>query len=72
VIARARANGATLACAPEDVAPITTAEYPTAATRPLNSRLDATKLRSTFGLTLPAWTDDVDAVVDHLCTSPVA
>ena len=72
VIARARANGAALACAPEDVAPITTAEYPTAAVRPLNSRLDTSQLRSTFGLTLPAWEDDVDAVVDHLCTSPVA
>lgn len=34
---------------------ITTADYPTPAKRPANSRLDCTKLQSTFGLTLPSW-----------------
>ncbi len=29
--------------------------YPTAARRPLNSRLDTTRLAQTFGLTLPPW-----------------
>ncbi len=37
------------------VLPITTAEYPTPAVRPANSRLDNTKLRSVFGLSLPDW-----------------
>lgn len=67
VIARASANGAALVCAPDDVLAIGSAEYPAAAVRPLNSRLDTTRLRATFGLSLPAWRDDVNAVVDQLC-----
>lgn len=39
----------------EEIAPIPSAAYPAAAPRPLNSRLDCTKLRTTFGLTLPDW-----------------
>lgn len=34
---------------------ITTAEYPTAAPRPANSRLDCTALKAVFGLDLPDW-----------------
>jgi len=37
------------------VAPITTAEYPTPARRPLNSRLDCTLVAERFGLRLPNW-----------------
>jgi dTDP-4-dehydrorhamnose reductase len=37
------------------IVPITTAEYPSPAKRPLNSRLDTGKLITTFGVTLPAW-----------------
>ena len=37
------------------VVPIATSEYPTAARRPMNSRLSNTKLRSTFALELPHW-----------------
>lgn len=39
--------------------PISTSEYPTPAKRPHNSRLDTTKLQSTFGLHLPPWQNDV-------------
>ncbi|OSZ71820.1 dTDP-4-dehydrorhamnose reductase [Hydrogenophaga sp. IBVHS1] len=38
-----------------EVLPIPTSAYPTAARRPLNSRLDTTRLRQTFGLSLPRW-----------------
>lgn len=38
-----------------EVLPIASSAYPTAARRPLNSRLDTTRLRQTFGLTLPRW-----------------
>ena len=38
-----------------DLTPISTAEYPTLAVRPANSRLDAGKLRHAFGITPPAW-----------------
>lgn len=39
------------------VTAITSADYPTAAQRPLNSLLATTKLTSEFGLTLPDWRD---------------
>jgi len=48
---------------PARVHPITTAEYPTAARRPANSRLDTSLLRDTFGLTLPDWSVGVRNVV---------
>ena len=35
--------------------PIPTSQYPTAAARPLNSRLDCTKLKDVFGIELPDW-----------------
>jgi dTDP-4-dehydrorhamnose reductase len=72
VIARARERGVALACAPEAVHAITTAEYPTPAVRPKNSRLDTTRLRSTFALALPDWRVDVDTIVDSLCPVPTA
>lgn len=51
---------------PARVHPITTAEYPTPARRPANSRLDTTRLRSTFGVALPAWSEGVREVVRDL------
>lgn len=53
VIATAREHGERLAV--ETINPISTAEYPTPANRPLNSRLDTTKLRDAFSLQLPDW-----------------
>jgi len=38
-----------------EVEPIPTSAYPTAAKRPLNSRLDCTKVSGQFGLELPHW-----------------
>ena len=38
-----------------NVVPITTAEYPTPATRPANSVLDKSKIRDTFGVDTPWW-----------------
>lgn len=37
------------------IRPITTAEYPTAAKRPSYSLLDKTKIKKTFGVTVPEW-----------------
>jgi len=51
---------------PARVHPITTAEYPTAARRPANSRLDTTRLRSTLGIEFPDWTVGVREVVRTL------
>lgn len=43
----------------QSIAPIATTDYPTAAVRPLNSRLDTRRLRRAFGLHLPDWRDGV-------------
>jgi dTDP-4-dehydrorhamnose reductase len=44
--------------------PISTAEYPTTAQRPQNSRLDCTKLAQCFGLALPAWERSLAQVME--------
>ena len=48
------------------VTAITTAEYPTPARRPANSRLDCTKLATAFGVTLPRWENGVAECVRRL------
>lgn len=45
---------------------ITTAEYPTPARRPANSRLDSSRYRQTFGSHLPDWRDGVRRCVAAL------
>jgi dTDP-4-dehydrorhamnose reductase len=42
------------------VVPIRTEEYPTAARRPRNSRLDCARLRSAFGVALAPWQEGLD------------
>jgi len=49
-----------------NVKPITTADYPTPARRPANSRLDGSKLREAFGVRLPAWQEGVADCVARL------
>jgi len=66
IIARAGAMGLSLKAKPEAIAPIATADYPLPAIRPANSRLDTSKLRSTFALALPDWTVGIDDVLDCL------
>lgn len=58
LVAEAQRLGASLGVAPEAIRAIATADYPTPAVRPLNSRLDTGKLRQALGLTLPDWRDD--------------
>jgi dTDP-4-dehydrorhamnose reductase len=48
---------------------ISTAEYPTAAKRPANSRLDCSKLERTFGWRMPEWKQSLQAVIDDLYRS---
>jgi len=49
-----------------EVAPISAADYPIAARRPMNSRLDNGKLERTFGLRLPDWRAQLDEVLARL------
>ena len=55
VVSAALAAGKPLRTTPERILPIATADYPTAAKRPANSRMATAKLRETFGLVLPPW-----------------
>jgi dTDP-4-dehydrorhamnose reductase len=50
----------------EDIIAISTAEYPTPAARPQNSRLDNTKLKSVFKLELPSWQQGLQQVIQSL------
>lgn len=45
---------------------IRTADWPTPAQRPADSRLDSAKLERVFGVTLPDWRRSVARTVDHL------
>jgi len=70
-IDRARRRGAAVRVADGAIAPIASAAYPQAARRPLNSRLDTTKLRNAFELALPPWQAGVDRVVDELTAKEI-
>lgn len=48
---------------------ITTADYPTPAKRPANSRLDCGKLARLYGVALPHWRQSLDACVERLLSS---
>ncbi len=49
---------------------ITTAEYPTPARRPANSRLDCARLAAVFGVRLPAWEDGLARVMAEGAARP--
>ena len=62
VFAASRAKGGPSAV----VNRITTAEFPTQAKRPANSRLDCSKLERVYGLTLPDWRGPLERTVSRL------
>ncbi|QEI08405.1 dTDP-4-dehydrorhamnose reductase [Pigmentiphaga aceris] len=66
VVEQARTTLGADALAVRDVLPITTAEYPLPAARPANSCLCCDKLKTHFGVCLPAWQDGVQQVVQQL------
>lgn len=65
-VAHAAQCGMPLKTPADQVHPIPSSQYPVAAARPGNSRLDTAKLRQTFGLSLPSWEDGVRSVVAEL------
>lgn len=66
VIDWARAQGRPIRVTPEALRPIPTSAYPTAAQRPLNSRLDTRKLQAAFGLQLPHWQRGVQRMLTEI------
>ena len=66
VIEWARANGRPVKVAASQIKAVPTSAYPTPARRPLNSRLDTTKLRQAFDLTLPDWQVGVQRMLQEI------
>ena len=66
VIEWARARGHPIKVEPHAVRPMATRDYPTAARRPLNSRLDSGRLQQTFGLVLPPWQLGVERMLSEV------
>jgi dTDP-4-dehydrorhamnose reductase len=68
LIVEALAAEAKLKLTPDAIVPIPASQYPAKAARPANSRLDTTKLRTAFGLTLPPWQDGIRQLIKTLAT----
>ncbi len=51
----------------KNVKPISTAEYPTKATRPPFSALDCSLIKKNFGISIKPWQDSLKAVIRQLC-----
>lgn len=66
VVSEALHSGKRLRARPDDIMPISTAEYPTAARRPANSRLDTSRLRRTFGLEMPPWQSGIQHLLQQI------
>jgi len=66
VLEQAHQRGQNLRVKASEVCPIPTSEYPTPARRPLNSRIDCTRLQTTFGLTLPPWQQGVARMIQEI------
>jgi len=66
VVSEALAAGKPFKLSPDAIRPVSSSEYPTAAKRPANSRLDTSKLRSTFELELPDWQCGVRRILQQI------
>lgn len=63
IVAGLTSRGVELAV--ETIVPISTADFPTKAKRPGNSRLDLSRLKNRFGVTTPAWQDALSVELDN-------
>ena len=66
IVEQAARHGMPIKARAHAIEAIASADYPTAAKRPHNSRMDASRLQQAFGLELPPWEHGVDAVVAEL------
>ena len=66
VIDMARQLVPTLPLKVQDIAPVASSAFVTAARRPHNSRLDTSKLQTTWGLHMPAWQHGVDRMLAEI------
>lgn len=66
IVLEARAADRPVKLIPETIRGISSSEYPAAAKRPANSRLDTGKFRKTFGLELPDWKSGVRHILQQI------
>lgn len=66
VIDCARRRGIAIKVKDEDIRPVASNQFPTAAKRPANSRLATGKLREDFGINLPNWQDGVIELLENI------
>jgi len=66
VIGRAQALRPDLPWVVQDVAPVPSSAFVTAARRPHNSRLNTAKLQAAFGINLPDWRQGVGEMLAHV------
>ena len=69
VVEQANALGMETKLDPKNIKSIKTKDFPLPAARPANSRLDTTKIKETFGITLSTWQSEVDLVLNGLIRS---
>jgi len=65
IFSHAHKAGEQLNMGPDDAHPISTSDYPTPATRPLNSRMDISKLEQTLNISLPNWQSQLELTIDE-------
>ena len=70
VLNAAESAGIDLRAKASSVQAISSSDYPTAAKRPANSKLDTTLLQSTFGLRLPPWQHGLDLILQDILGRP--
>ena len=66
IVSGAKRAGIKLKTSPATILPISSDQFPTAAKRPLNSRLNTTKFEQSFGLVLPAWQQGAARTLDEI------
>jgi len=69
VISQAKALRPDLPWAVQEIAPVPSSAFVTAALRPHNSRLNTRKLQAAFGINLPDWRQGVDEMLAQFLTS---
>jgi dTDP-4-dehydrorhamnose reductase len=66
IVETAKKLGVSTKLTAQAIKPITSKEYPLPAVRPLNSRLDTTKVRTSFSVRLPKWEKEMEHVIHEL------
>jgi dTDP-4-dehydrorhamnose reductase len=69
IISQAKALRPDLPWAVQEIAPVPSSAFVTAALRPHNSRLNTAKLQAAFGINLPGWRQGVDEMLAQVMTS---